>query len=144
MLLYFSNKLSKPFEFLHLFIARNQTLYWIAAGNNTNLNTYRSLDQSSTIWTVCNFIKFLFTVTTTPFYQDPVPIKDEDLSDIPTGKDGEKLAVVVENGKNLYSPISTLLLTENITSDLSSWTKIYFFGYLTMGTMIFASNFPGL
>ena len=91
-----------------------------------------------------NFIKLFFTVTTTPFYQDPVPIKDEDLSDIPTGKDGEKLAVVVENGKNLYSPISTLLLTENITSDLSSWTKIYFFGYLTMGTMIFASNFPGL
>ena len=76
--------------------------------------------------------------------QESVPINRENLDEFPIGKNSEKISVMVEDSKNLYNPISTLVLTENSNTELSSWTKIYFLGYLTLGTMIFAGNFPGL
>ena len=70
--------------------------------------------------------------------------KAEHFAEFPVGDTAHKIAVETENGRNLYSLFSTLVLTEKNTSDISNWTKIYFFGYLSLGTMIFASDFPGL
>ena len=93
----------------------------------------------------CNPVLYwIAAVTTTPIGKEPVPAT-ESTDEFPHGLAAEKTAVLVENVRNLYSPFSNLILTENNTnSELSSWTKIYFLGYLSLGTMIFASDFPGL
>ena len=93
----------------------------------------------------CNPVLYwIAALTTTSVHKEPVPAT-ESIDEFPSGLAAEKMAVLVESGRNLYSPFSNLLLTENnSSSELSSWTKIYFFGYLSLGTMIFASDFPGL
>ena len=96
------------------------------------------------IMLACNPILYwIAALTTTSIDREPVPAT-ENTDEFPSGLAAEKMAVLVESGRNLYSPFSTLLLTENTSSELASWTKIYFFGYLSLGTMIFASDFPGL
>ena len=82
--------------------------------------------------------------TTPPDVEPSSNYKAEHFSEFPEGRTAQKVSVETENGRNLYSLVSTLLLTEKNTSDISNWTKIYFFGYLSLGTMIFASDFPGL
>ena len=82
--------------------------------------------------------------TTPPDIEPNTNHKAEHFSEFPVGDTAHKIAVETENGRNLYSLFSTLVLTEKNTSDISNWTKIYFFGYLSLGTMIFASDFPGL
>jgi len=83
-------------------------------------------------------------ITTPPDIEPNTNHKAEHFSEFPVGDTAHKIAVETENGRNLYSLFSTLVLTEKNTSDISNWTKIYFFGYLSLGTMIFASDFPGL
>ena len=82
--------------------------------------------------------------TTPPDVEPSSNHKAEHFSEFPVGRDAQKVSVETENGRNLHSLFSTLVLTEKNTSDISNWTKIYFFGYLSLGTMIFASDFPGL
>lgn len=82
--------------------------------------------------------------TTPPDVEPNTNHKVEHFAEFPVGDTAHKIAVETENGRNLYSLFSTLVLTEKNTSDISNWTKIYFFGYLSLGTMIFASDFPGL
>ena len=107
--------------------------------------SFASIQTVCRILVSCNpSLYWIAALTTTTLGQEMVPINFEDLNEFPVGKESEKVSVQVETGRNLYSPISTLVLTEKTTSELSSWTKIYFFGYLTLGTMIFTGNFPGL
>ena len=92
----------------------------------------------------CNPVLYwIAALTTTPVDNDPVP-DTESTDEFPSGLAAEKMAVLVESGRNLYTPFSTILLTESNPSELSSWTKIYFFGYLSLGTMMFACDFPSL
>ena len=107
--------------------------------------SFASIQTVCRILVTCNpSLYWIAALTTTPLGQESVPINRENLDEFPIGKNSEKISVMVEDSKNLYNPISTLVLTENSNTELSSWTKIYFLGYLTLGTMIFAGNFPGL
>ena len=94
--------------------------------------------------TVSPVLYWTAALATTSYQHELIPVEAGDLYRFPTGKKAEKFSVLVENGRNLYSPFSTILFTENSTSDLANWTKIYFFGFLSLGTMLFASDFPGL
>ncbi len=84
------------------------------------------------------------SLATTSAQQELSPVEAADLNNFPEVKKAEKISVTVEAGRNLYSPFSTLLFTENSKSELANWTKIYFFGFLSLGTMLFAADFPGL
>lgn len=87
---------------------------------------------------------WIAALITTPPEKETVPVNIQHVEEFPRGKEAEKISVSVEYGRNLYNPLSTLVLTETTQSELANWTKIYFFGYLSLGTMIFASDFPGL
>lgn len=96
-------------------LCANPTLYWIAALSTTPTNK-----EESTIHKPAHYSEF------------------------PHGLEAQKVAVEIEAGRNLHSPFSTLILTEKNETEMGTWTKIYFFGYMSLGTMIFASGFPGL
>ncbi len=48
----------------------------------------------------------------------------------------------VERARNLENRHATVLLQEKAGSDASHWVKLYFLGYMLVGTVIFANNFP--
>lgn len=112
----------------------------------TRKNVYIFLQTVSRILLATNPILYwIAALTTTTPDREVVPVNaDNDLGKFPEGSSAETIAVTVETGRNLYSPISTLVMTEFNGSELSNWTKIYFFGYLSLGTIVFAADFPGL
>ncbi len=48
----------------------------------------------------------------------------------------------VERAKNLDNRHATVLLQEKGGNEASNWIKMYFLGYMLVGTVVFANNFP--
>lgn len=87
---------------------------------------------------------WIAALATTSANRQLVEVSPDQIDEFPKGQDADKNALLVESGRNLHSAFSTLILTESTSSDLANWTKIYFLGFTTLATLLFAANFPGI
>lgn len=80
-------------------------------------------------------IYWIASLVTTPSQGKLVPITKLD-DDIPPEK--------VERQRNLKSLIRTIILQETVTDELGSWTMLYFFVSVFLGTLLHVNHFSYL